>query len=105
MTTIESKEQPLEMTTEELLAIRKEARLKIDPKSAEVCWRYAQVIDPYGIFPNVPEEADCIGRSYFARAPDSEVWVEFGDLPEATQNALWRKHKARLAFPAGLRSR
>ena len=102
MTTVENKEQAVEMTNEEGLAIRKEAGLKIDPETAEVCWHYAQVVDPYGILPNVPEEDDCVGRAYFARSPESDVWVEFGDLPEATRNALWRKHKRQLAFPAGL---
>jgi hypothetical protein len=91
MTTVENKEQEIEMTTEEWLAIRKEAGLKIDPDTAEVCWCYAQVVDPYGILPNVPEEADCVGRSYFARSPESDVWVEFGDLPEATRTALWAR--------------
>ena len=26
----------------------------------------------------------------------------FGDLPEETRDALWRRHKSKLAFPAGL---
>jgi hypothetical protein len=30
------------------------------------------------------------------------VWIEFDDLPDATANALWKKHESRLAFPAGL---
>jgi hypothetical protein len=81
------------------LAIRKEAGLKIDPETAEVTWCYAETLDPYGIDP-VPEEYSCVGREYFARSPGSDVWVCFGDLPEATQSALWAKHKRKLAFPA-----
>lgn len=91
-----------EMTVEEWLAIRKEAGLKIDPETAEVNWCYAQVADPYGVYPDLPEECDCVGRAYFARAQGSDVWVEFGDLPKATEEALWNKHKRRLGFPAGL---
>jgi hypothetical protein len=30
------------------------------------------------------------------------VWVHFSDLPEATRDALWKKHRRKLAFPAGL---
>jgi hypothetical protein len=36
--------------------------------------------------------------------PGSDIWVHFGDLPEATAAALWKKHGAKLAFPAGLPS-
>ena len=84
------------------LAIRKEAGLKIDPETAEATWTYAQTLDPYGVLPNLPEECQQIGREYFARSPGSDVWVWFGDLPEATQTALWEKHRSKLAFPAGL---
>ena len=89
-------------TIEEFLAIRREAGLKIDPETAEVLWDYAQVLDPYGIYPNLPPQWDCVGRAYFARSPNSEVWVSFDDLPETTREALWQKHERRLAFPAGL---
>ena len=34
----ENKEEAVEMTIEEFLAIRKEAGLKIDPETAEVDW-------------------------------------------------------------------
>ena len=58
--------------------------------------------DPYGVDPELPEEYWQVGREYFARSPGSDVWVWFGDLPDATRDALWEKHKAKLAFPAGL---
>jgi hypothetical protein len=87
---------------EELLATRKEAGLTIDPETAEVSWHYAQVLDPYGIYPNLPDEACCVGRSYFARAPSSDVWVSFYDLPDATRDALWQTRNQRLVFPTGL---
>ena len=89
MTTVESKEQ-VELTTEEWRAIRKEAGLRIDPATAKVTWWFAQVVDPYGIYPYDPE-ADCVGREYFARSPESDVWVNFSDLPEATVAALWKR--------------
>jgi hypothetical protein len=83
-------------------ASRKEAGLKIDPETAEVEWTYAQTLDPYGVYPELPEEYWQVGREYFARFPGSDVWVWFGDLPDAIRSALWEKHKSKLAFPAGL---
>lgn len=87
---------------EELLAMRKEAGRLIDPETAEVSWSYAQTMDPYGIHPELPEEYRQVGRGYFARAPGSEIWVHFHDLPASTRDELWRKHRHELAFPAGL---
>jgi hypothetical protein len=58
---------------------------------AEVHWRFRQVVDPYGVYPDLPPECDCVGRCFFARAPGSLVWIEFGDLPEATREALWMR--------------
>ena len=90
------------------LAVRKEEAKRIDAATAEVDWNYTQVLDPYGIDHELPEvyrltdECDCVGRSYFARAPGSDVWVSFVDLPDATREVLWRKHSRNLAFPAGL---
>ena len=84
------------------LASRKEAGLKIDPETTEVEWTYAQTLDPYGVYPELPEECWQVGREYFARSPGSDVWVWFGDLPDAIRSALWEKYKSKLAFPAGL---
>jgi hypothetical protein len=86
----------------EFHSIRKEAGRNIDPTTAEVDWIYAQTLDPYGIDPDLPEEYQQVGREYFARAPGSDIWVLFDDLPEATRTALWDRHKQKLAFPAGL---
>jgi hypothetical protein len=91
-----------ELDVKQWLAIRKEAGLKIDPETAEVDWKYAQTLDPYGIHPDLPEELRQVGREYFARSPGSDIWVHFGGLPEETRDALWRRHKSKLAFPAGL---
>jgi hypothetical protein len=90
------------LTMQELEAWRKAAGLHIDPETAEVEWTYAQTLDPYGDDPNLPEECRQVGREYFARSPGGDVWIWFGDLPDATRNSLWEKHKTRLAFPAGL---
>jgi hypothetical protein len=89
-------------THAEWLAIRREAGRQIDPDIAEVHWEYGQVLDPYGIDAELPEECQQIGRNYFARSPQSDVWVSFHDLPTGTRDALWKKHGAKLAFPAGL---
>jgi hypothetical protein len=94
------------MTDEEReiwLAIRKEAGLKIDPEIAEVEWTYGETGNPYGVLPVLPDDiVQQVEREYFARAPGSDVWVHFGDLPKATREALWKKHSSKLAFPAGL---
>ena len=91
-----SKQEGEDMMTDEerkiWLAIRKEAGLKIDPETAEVDWTYAATLDPYGIDPELPEENRDVGRQYFARAPGSDMWVSFYDLPKATRDALWKKH-------------
>jgi hypothetical protein len=89
---------------ERWLAIRKEEALKIDPETAEVDWSYAQTLDPYGVLDEweLPEEFHQVGREYFARAPGSDIWVEFGDLPPEAQEKLWNRHRRKLAFPAGL---
>ena len=37
----------------------------IDPRTAEMVWWYAQVVDPYGLLQEIPLEEDCVGREYF----------------------------------------
>jgi hypothetical protein len=39
------------------------------------------------------EEAQHVGREYFARAPGNQMRVWFGDLPEATSAVLREKAK------------
>ena len=87
---------------EEWLAIRKAEGLHIDPDTAEVDWDYAQTLDPYGVYPDLPDEWQQVGREYFARSPGSDIWVCFDDLPKNTRDALWERHNSKLAFPAGL---
>ena len=68
----------------EWLATRKQIGADLDP---ETMWTfvgiYAQVLDPYGIcsHSSFPTELDQIGREYFARASNGEIWVSFDDLP------------------------
>jgi hypothetical protein len=81
----------------EWLAVRQEAGLQIDPETAEVDWDYAQTLDPYGLFPELPEILQQIGRERFARALGGDIWVSFYDLPKATRVALWEKHRSGLA--------
>jgi hypothetical protein len=61
------------------------------------------VIDSYGVLAEIPDEAYCVGREYFARSSGSDVWVNFGDIPEEVREQLWNKHERVLTFPAGLR--
>ena len=53
----------------EFMARIEEAASKINPQTAEVIWTYALTLDPYGILPELSEEAQQVGREYFARAP------------------------------------
>jgi hypothetical protein len=67
---------------------RRAAGLLIDPTTAEVLCVYAETLDPYGDgLPLLPPEEGSSNREYFARAPGSDIWVFFGDLPEATRDA------------------
>src|SRR5262245_19480306 len=86
-----------EMTDQERkdwLAIRKEAALEIDPETADVDWCWGQILDPYGLHPDLPPECDQVGRRYFARSPGSDVWVYFYDLPKAVCDRLWERIRA-----------
>ena len=92
------------LETEQWLAVRKEAGLKIDPETAEVDWGYGLDLDPYGVYDEweLPKEFHQIGRQRWARSPGSDVWVHFSDLPDGVEEKLWTKHRSRIAFPAGL---
>ena len=87
---------------QEWLAIWKDDGLKIDPETAEVDWIYAQTLDPYGVYPDLPEQYRQVGREYFACAPGLEIWVWFGDIPAKARDRLWERHKSKLAFPAAI---
>ena len=74
---------------------RKQEGLKIDPETAVVCMWYSEAIDPYGIDPLLPRELkDYYVKTWFVRSPGSDIWVEFGDLPDATERALDAKPPA-----------
>jgi hypothetical protein len=82
-----------QLPVEQWLAIRKEAGLKIDPATAELSWGWGYILDPYGVY-DLSDEERCAGRTYFARAPGSDIWVEFRDLPDATRKAMWARKNA-----------
>ena len=73
---------------------RRAAGKLIDPATAVMIWHWAQVLDPYGVLEDLPEDAYCIGRAYFVRGPSSDTWVEIGDLPEATRQEVRRLQDA-----------
>lgn len=79
------------INTQEFLAIRKTEGLKIDPSTAIVVWEYRSTLDPYGIY-DLSKEWKQVGRQYFARAPNSEIWVSFYDLTNETRDALWDRY-------------
>jgi hypothetical protein len=78
------------MDTEKFLAARREEGRLINPATAETTWKYGQILDPYGIFELSLEEYQ-VARVYFARRPGSDVWVELGDLPKETREALLKR--------------
>ena len=77
-----------ELPIEQWLQVRKEEGRKIDPDTAAVMWNYAQILDPYGVYPDLPEECQQVGREYFARSPGSDIWVSFHDLRDETARRL-----------------
>jgi hypothetical protein len=83
----------VEVTVKYLRALRRAVGRHIDPDTAEVDWIYAQILDPYGDYPSLPEECYQVGREYFARSPGSNVWISFGDLPGATIDRLWKRRR------------
>jgi hypothetical protein len=84
---------------ERFLAIRKEAAALIDPETAEVFGTYGYGHDPYGVDQDLPEELKCLVELDWARAPGSDIWVAFADLPEEVREALWKKHQAKPDVP------
>ena len=90
----ERREIDRNMPVEKWLAIRKEEAHRIDPETAKVDWEYGKILDPYGVNPDLPPEADCIGRIYFALNPGSDIWVSFYDLPKETYRRLCERLKS-----------
>ena len=80
-----------QLTIDQWRQIRKEEGLKLNEETAEVMWWYALTLDPYGVYPNLPLELQCIGREWFARSPESDIWVWFGDLPKVVRERLWKR--------------
>ncbi|MEW8525575.1 MAG: hypothetical protein AB2552_21275 [Candidatus Thiodiazotropha endolucinida] len=78
-----------ELTVEQWLAIRLSEGKRIDPETAEVTICRSQILDPYGVDPDLPDECHQVGRLYFARNPDSEIRVCFYDVSEDKRDRLW----------------
>lgn len=68
-------------TKEEFLADRKAAAQRIDVETCEIMWEYIQILDPYGVEPDLPDEKLQVGRGYFVRSFESDGWVSVYDLP------------------------
>jgi hypothetical protein len=84
----------LEVSEEYLNALRKAVGRLIDPETAETTGLHAYVIDPYGDYPDLPPECQCIGKVGFARAPGTDVWIADQDLPAATYKRLVERCRA-----------
>ncbi len=72
---------------------RRAAGRRINPGTAMVWFNYAQVVDPYGDDPDLPPEACCVGREWFAADPAEQVPVHFSDLPDDVRASLERKRR------------
>jgi hypothetical protein len=62
----------------------------LDPTTADISFGWVNVLDAYGVTDDLPPEAQCIGRVYFLRAPESDIWVSQYDLPAATCRDMWQ---------------
>ena len=62
----------------------------IDLNTAILDWGWGYIVDVYGVLDDLHEEEKCVGRVYFLRAPDSDIWVNIYDLPEETRDEFWR---------------
>jgi hypothetical protein len=79
------------LSPEQWLAKREEVGTKIDPNTAEVIASNEQALDPYGVHGDPPGCYQGFTPEWFVRAPGSDVWVWNGDLPKATQQALFKR--------------
>jgi hypothetical protein len=75
-----------------LNALRKAVGQLIDPETADVDWWYVETEDPYDDHKDLPVHLSCVGRARFARAPETDVWIESADLPKATYKRLREIH-------------
>lgn len=72
------------MSREQWLQSRKAEALKIDPDTAEVSWIYGDKNDPYclcRIRADDHQHVIDLGAIWFAKSPDSDVWVWNRNLP------------------------
>ena len=70
------------------LGIYRKEGLRLDPKTANILQNYrVWMDDPYGVY----GIEDCTGRADFARAPGSDLWVLWDDLPKKTQRKLEKR--------------
>jgi hypothetical protein len=60
----------------------------IDPRAAKLRWRWGDISDVYGVLDE--EQETNIGRIYFLRAHDSDMWVNIYDLPDDTRDEFRR---------------
>jgi hypothetical protein len=81
-----------------LLAARRDAALHIDPDTAGVMTCYKESVHLYRGKLHLPEGWPRIEYGCFARAPQSDIWVWFGDLPYATFRGLLMKHYGHFSF-------
>ena len=78
------------LTKDEWDTIRRGAGQLIDIETAEVIFIYSRELEPHG--DDEPEGAGWPYRGAYVRAPGSEEWVHWQDLPKETRDDLWCKY-------------
>jgi hypothetical protein len=78
----------VEVPTEYLTALRRAAGRLIDPETAEIACHAVGVVDPYG---DLPYHEDNIAKDFFARVPETDLWIVSGDLPKATFHRICKR--------------
>jgi hypothetical protein len=78
---------------EQIRASRREAGLHIEPETAEVTKGLIEEFY-YGV-EDSPRGGSPLDWEDFARAPESDIWVAFEDLPAATRETLSARQRAR----------
>jgi hypothetical protein len=87
-TTTEHKRDFATISREMFEALIKIAGQAIDPATCECVSTVRYVLDPYEVYPPLSHEDKCAGTLHFVRNPGTGIWIEFCDLPEATQDAI-----------------
>jgi hypothetical protein len=80
-----------ELSKDEWLALRLAEAKLIDPATAKITIMRVNLVDPYGLGWDPDGEYMQVGKTYFARRPESNIWVWFEDIPNEVCVELLRR--------------